>query len=477
MTKHAAILCLVAVAAPAAADDHAPSSLQMRAPPPAGDEGAPPAEDNGKTEVISVTDTPIERTLVTGRAPVSVVTRADLDASGRATLGDILQALPAQANAGNAQVNAGGDGTTRINLRGLGAPRTLVLVNGRRMVNGGSGADASVDVNTIPLAMVERVEILKDGASALYGADAVGGVVNIITRPQFDGLDVSLLTSTSQHGDGTEYDASFVTGFTTKDKNTYLVVSGGYQHHEPVLAGDRAFSQFQDSYDFASRTVTRNQSLAAIGGRLDPSSIGPGGMAPPGCASDACKPDGNGGWTRFSSGDLYNEATQSYVYTPSTRYNVFGTAGNRLGDHAALLLEVSYLHRSSDRQLSPVAFTADSPISKDSLYNPLGGDLLDYRRRMTELGAREFIDTVSTTRIVLGVTGSVPASWGVLDGWKYELSYNYGTSDALAGTTGQLNKLRLTDALGPSMLDAGGAPICVRVPGDATTKIVYHVFL
>src|SRR5262249_30512381 len=142
---------------------------------PTRDDSAPAAEDNGKTEVITVTDSTVEHELLTGRAPASVVTRTDLAASGHATLGDILQALPAQANAGNAQVNAGGDGTTRINLRGLGAPRTLVLLNGRRIVNGGNGADASVDVNTIPLPMVERVEILKDGASMLYGADAVGG--------------------------------------------------------------------------------------------------------------------------------------------------------------------------------------------------------------------------------------------------------------------------------------------------------------
>jgi iron complex outermembrane receptor protein len=254
------------------------------------------------------------------------------------------------------------------------------------------------------------------------------------------------------------------------------VVSGGYQHHEPVLAGDRGFSSFQDSYDFASRTVIRNASLAGLGGRLDASSLGPGGMRPAGCASDGCKPDGNGGWTDFvPARDAYNEATQSYLYTPSTRYNVFGTAGNRLNDHAALVLEVSYLHRSSDRQLSPVAFTADTPISKDSLYNSLGGDLLDYRRRMTELGPREFVDTVTTRRLVLGITGSAPESWGVLKNWNYELSFNYGEGTAVVGTTGQLNKLRLGEALGPSMRDASGTPICVRVPGDATTQIIYHV--
>jgi outer membrane receptor protein involved in Fe transport len=495
MTKHAAILCLWAVAVPAAADDRAPSSLRMREPAartrlaplpldrrvaqrppdePSGEPSAPPAGDNGKVEVISVTDSPIEHDLITGRAPVSLVTRADLAASGHATLGDLLQALPAQTNGGNAQINAGGDGTTRINLRGLGAPRTLVLVNGRRMVNGGSGADASVDVTTIPLAMVERVEILKDGASMLYGADAVGGVVNIVTRPQFDGTDATLLTSTSQRGDGIEYDASAVAGFASEHRNSYLVISAGYQHHEPVLAGDRAFSQFQDSYDYASRTMTRNASLAATGGRLDPSSIGPGGMVPAGCGPGACKPDGNGGWTDFvAPRDLYNDAAQNYLYTPSTRYSAFATAGNRINDHAAVLLEASYMYRNSDRQLSPVAFDADTPISKNSLYNPLGGDILDYRRRITELGPRGYVDTVTTRRLVLGITGSAPESWPVFDGWNYEVSYNYGIGEARVGTTGQLDKLHVADALGPSMLDASGTPICVTVPGNAATKIIY----
>ncbi|HEU4730917.1 MAG TPA: TonB-dependent receptor [Kofleriaceae bacterium] len=524
MTKHAAILCLVATASPAAADDHAPSSLQMREPRPArtrwspvplgrrvaqlppdaptdaapaeppapappaaaeppparraDDEGATPGADDGKTEVISVTGSTVEHKLFTGRAPVSVVTRADLDASGRATLGDILQALPAQSNAGNAQVNAGGDGTTRINLRGLGAPRTLVLLNGRRVVNGGPGADAAVDINAIPLAVIERVEILKDGASALYGADAVGGVVNLITRPRFDGTDVSLLTSTSQRGDGTEYDASFVTGFTTSDKRTYLVLSGGYQRHDPVFAGDRGFSTFQDSYDFASRTEARNASLAAPGGRLDVSSIGvagmPGGVHPPGCGSEVCKPDGNGGWADFAAPrDLYNDAAANYLYTPSSRYNVFASAGNRLGDNAALFLELLYLHRKSDRRLSPVAFTADAPISKDSLYNPFGGDILDYRRRFVELGPRQFIDDIGSSRFVFGITGNVPASSGLLEDWSYEVSYNYGDTEESGTTTGQLLKHRVADALGPSMLDASGVPICVRTPGDPTSQIVY----
>ena len=537
MMKHAAILCLAATAAPAVADDHAPSSLRMREPRPAhtrrspvqlgprvaqlspdappgdapdpppppppptpaptatpppvltppapapsppakrtDDKHAAPAQEDGKTEVISVTDSSIEHKLFTGRAPVSVVSRADLTASGRATLGDILQALPVQANAGNAQVNAGGDGTTRINLRGLGAPRTLVLLNGRRIPNGGNGADASVDVNAIPLPVIERVEILKDGASALYGADAVGGVVNLITRPQYEGTDVSLLTSTSQRGDGTEYDAGFVTGFTTDDKNTYLVFSAGYQRHDPVFAGDRAFSAFQNSYDFASKTLTRNASLATPGGRLDVSSIGAGGVQPPGCTSGVCKPAADGTWTDFvGPRDLYNETASNYLYTPSTRENVFATAGNRIRDNVALFGELLYQHRDSSRQLSPVAFEADSPISKDSMYNPLGGDIVDYRRRITELGPRQYSDTISMLRLVVGLTGEAPSSWEALKGWKYEVSENYGYTSSLVGTDGQLNKPRVADALGPSMIDVYGNPICVRKPGDPTTQIVYII--
>ena len=310
----------------------------------------------------------------------------------------------------------------------------------------------------------------------LYGADAIGGVVNIITRPQFDGTDVTLLTSASQRGDGIEYDASAVTGFASEHRNSYLVLSAGYQHHEPVLAGDRAFSQFQNSYDFASKAVTRNQSLAAASGRLDPSSLGPGGMVPPGCASGACKPDGNGGWAEFvAPRDLYNDAAQNYLYTPSTRYSAFATAGNRINDHATVLLEASYMYRTSDRQLSPVAFTADAPISKFSIYNPLGGEVLDYQRRITELGPRQYVDQVTTRRVVLGLTGSVPGSWPVLENWQYEVSYNYGIGEARVGTTGQLDKLHVADALGPSMHDADGTPICVRVPGNIATKIIYQL--
>ena len=477
-------------AAPAPSDDSTPPAPPAGPPPlastppadptpapstsaPSGSSATPTVEgaapEVGKNEVIQVTGTTVERQLFTGRAPVSVITRDDLAASGRATLGDILQSMPGQSNAANAQVNAGGDGATRLNLRGLGAPRTLVLLDGRRIVAGGPGADAAVDINAIPLPVIERVEVLKDGASAIYGADAVGGVVNLVTRSRFDGTEASVLTSTSQHGDGTEYAASFVSGFVTG--KTYFVVSGGYQRHDSVLASDREFAKFQRSYDFSARTETRNTSLAAPGGRLDVLSLNPADVRPPGCSSNVCKPTGNGEWANFvEPDDRYNEAAASYVYTPSRRYDVFVSAGNQLSDTTSVVLEVLYMDRNSDRQLSPVAFSADSPISRFSLYNPLGADIGDYRRRMTELGPRQYVDNVGMLRLVVGLAGSL---FGPLKDWKYEVSENYGLTSASLGTTGQLRLDRVADALGPSMLDEHHVPICVRTPGDTKTQIVY----
>src|SRR5258706_375000 len=193
--------------------------------------------------------------ILASAAPVTILSRDDLNAAGRSTVGDIIQALPAQSNAINAQVNNGGDGSTRVNIRGLGTARTLVLVNGRRVVPGGVGADDSVDLNAIPLAVIERVEVLKDGASAIYGSDAVGGVVNLITRTDFAGTEASLYTGGSPRGDGFTYDASFVSGYNSENKKGNIVFSAGFQNQDSVFAGDRPFSQVQKTFDFSTRVV------------------------------------------------------------------------------------------------------------------------------------------------------------------------------------------------------------------------------
>jgi len=201
------------------------------------------AEQGAKTEVITVTGSLIGRKEVDSPSPISVVDRQRMDDAGITNVGDILQKIPSQGNAINSQNNNGGDGSTRIDLRSLGSARTLVLMNGRRLVPSGLGADASVDLGTIPLAMIERVEVLKDGASAIYGSDAIAGVVNIITKSNFNGTEASIYTATTQKGDGTNYDLSFVSGHSSQKGN--ITFSGGFQNQDPVMAGDRDFASWR----------------------------------------------------------------------------------------------------------------------------------------------------------------------------------------------------------------------------------------
>src|SRR5262249_54470277 len=143
------------------------------------------------------------------------------------TLGDFLQTLPEQGNAPNFQLNNGGanydaDGSTRISLRSLGVERTLVLVNGRRMVPSGVGASPGVDLNTIPTAAVERIEVLKDGGSAVYGSDAIAGVVNIITRKSYEGTDVTAQYGASSRGDAETFEVSALVG-RSGDRGNFLL--------------------------------------------------------------------------------------------------------------------------------------------------------------------------------------------------------------------------------------------------------------
>ena len=425
------------------------------------------AEQEAKEEVITVTGSTIERKTLTTPAPLTILNRDDLNAAGRSTVGDILQSLPAQSNAINAQANNGGDGSTRVNIRGLGTARTLTLLNGRRVVPGGTGADASVDLNAIPLAVIERVEVLKDGASAVYGSDAIGGVVNIITRTDFDGTEVALYSGTSQKGDGFTYDASFVTGHNSENKKGNIIFSAGIQSQDPVFAGDRDFSKFDKTFDFATGEESVGGSTAIPGGRIDTTLIDTDGDGKGdkvnicGATVRFCTSNGMGGYRPYTApADLYNYQPVNYLYTPSSRYNVYSAGTYKIIPEVSGFFEASYLNRTSDQQLAPEPFAAAATISKDSIYNPFGGDVLSYRRRLEEFGPRRSLQSVDTFRIVGGFQGAVPEDAPAFKNWKWELSYNYGRTDAIQKGEGNLILSHLEDAIGPSFIDGNNNPTC-----------------
>jgi iron complex outermembrane recepter protein len=147
---------------------------------------------SGEVGELIVTGSRIKRADIEGVGPATVIGAPEIAKTGIVNVETMLQRLPAAAGYSGGQGNAywasRGWGTATVNLRGLGINRTLVLLNGRRLVNGGTGANSAPDLNTIPASIIGRIEVLKDGASAIYGTDAVAGVVNIITRKDIEGL-------------------------------------------------------------------------------------------------------------------------------------------------------------------------------------------------------------------------------------------------------------------------------------------------
>ncbi|MCE9579209.1 MAG: TonB-dependent receptor [Deltaproteobacteria bacterium] len=446
-------------------------------------------------EVIEVTGSLVDRKTLDTPAPVSVVDREIMQASGLTNVGDILQKLPSQSNAINANFNNGGDGSTRINLRGLGANRTLVLMNGRRIVPGGTGADSSVDLAVIPIAAIERIEILKDGASAIYGSDAIGGVVNVITRSDFKGTEVTGYTglaqaSGSKNGaDGQTYDVSVATG--TASSKGSIMMAAQYSQTQPIFAGDREFGRTDLDFDYTATDpadqIVENGSGTIPEGRIKWKD----GQPDTGnalwdslsgkCASGFCVNDGMGGYRNYNGGgnsdsgkgDLYNFQPENYLVTPLRRYNVFADGTYHFNSHVNGKIEMLYVNRKSNQSLAPEPLVFDSfgvTISKDSIYNPFERNVYVYRRRFLEGGDRLFKQNVDTFRTVVGLEGDIPEDAPALKNWKWDVSYNYGRTQAISINQGNLILSHLANAVGPSFIDPDtGTPTCGSpgAPGPA----------
>ena len=173
-------------------------------------------------EKIQVTGSRIKRSDMETASPVTLIGADEIKASGATSVDSVLQQMTATGGAmTNPGVNNGSGGGASIDLRGLGSQRTLVLVNGRRMINSGTGAASTVDLNTIPVSMIKQIEVLKDGASAVYGTDAVAGVVNIILKNDFEGLDLNVNTAMTSKHDASETSIDFTLG-TTFDKGNMV---------------------------------------------------------------------------------------------------------------------------------------------------------------------------------------------------------------------------------------------------------------
>jgi outer membrane receptor protein involved in Fe transport len=446
------------------------------------------AKESEMIEEVIVTGSRIKRADLDSASPVTVMTREDFEWKGVTDVGYLLQRMPGMAGSPiGTTTNNGGDGSVQIDLRGLGSIRTLTLVNGKRTVDGG-------DYQTIPATMIERVEILKDGASAVYGADAVAGVVNIITRTDYEGVSLEAYTTDFFDMDsGAQQSYNFIAGKSFDGGN--VMFGAEFVDQEEAYQSDAPWDFFQDSW-YIYPSGCENQVTAAWDGT----------------ASGGCYPVGSsripesrigfltqgtfmapGGVLTPHDGRTYNYAPVNYIQTPYERTNVFAHLNYEIFDGVQLAAEIRWNDRSSAQELAPQPYnsptdpayngvfngTAYSGISEQNYYlrqsidaynaaNP-GAPLAyepvrDARRRMVET-TRRFQQEVDQTQINVSLSGDFnDIAWNVY--------FNRGFRDRTDLDFGQFSGPQLSNAMGPSAdLDGDGMPECYQDVTDPSSVI------
>ena len=341
--------------------------------------------DEETLKEVEVLGSRIKRTDTETASPVLVIDAATIERAGAVTLGDIIQDLPAIAGAAtNPSVNnGGGDGAASISLRGLGEQRTLLLVNGRRVNYN--------DVNSIPASLVRTIEVLKDGASAIYGSDAIGGVVNFTLKNDFEGAVVNLDYGVSSEDDGKRQGGSAAFGVSGERGN--FMVNLNYSDQEQVNAADRDFSR--NALTLYSGAVTVGGSSRTTTGRyaVPRTLAAANGINCPGTAANvALTRISDRPGTRISDfrcfaapGDLFNyQAVGNLSLTPQERAGLFFAGNFNITDTVSAYAEAWTQNTRSAYQIAPLPFDGrpgqdQVVLSRNSVFNPFGVDIIDSR--------------------------------------------------------------------------------------------------
>lgn len=497
MIAGSAISLALCASLPAFAQDTAPAATQ------AEEEDEEEAEEEGSGQPILVTGSRIARPTLQSAVPLTSVTVEDLTGTGEVSLGDALNDLPSLRStfsSGNSSRFIGTAGLSLLDLRGLGTDRTLVLVNGRRHVTSTPG-DNGFDVNTIPTDLVDRIDIVTGGNSAIYGSDAVAGVVNFIMKRDFDGITARAQAGVSSRGDRGQYFASILAGQNFGDGRGNIAFSGEYTRQQPLLFRDRdglagAFSgrcQFNQSDSVVGEPAAGDgipDSTFACGIRnatiSDAGTVG--GL-------------GNGVFLRF------NDLGNLFIDTPTTSFAGIGNTGFTQGGNGSTLRNTGSLLAGVDRYAFNVLAHYDvseafkpfieakyvrtdvtgegQPSFFTSVPGTLGGPAFrcnngflsaqnlttlqsfgicanvatgtfPLARFNIDLGGRGFDGTRETYRAVAGIEGTFN------EDWNYELAVNYGRFEATGFNTNNLLLFTqdLTDFDGFNLaVDAVVAPV------------------
>ncbi len=430
---------------------------------------------------IEVTGSRIRQVDIETEAPVLTISRADIEQQGFQSVADILQNISAvgapaisRASPLSAGENVGGQ---FISMRNLGTQRTLILVNGKRLGISTSGLQ---DVSLIPTVAVERVEVLKDGASSIYGSDAIAGVVNIITRSNFEGATVDAYYGQYSQGDGETTRASGILGF-TGDRGS-ITAAVEYRKEEEVFARDREYSAYPQGYNHPTRgwttasqwgqiTDTRSATSNPFGvGNLvlnqgaDWRNIANYHAQNTNTGTTAADPNG-------STLDKSNTNQQTHLRTPLESRSLFVNGLFDITENIRFRGDVLYTDRDAERQVAGYPFQSASAgvvpggfkMSRDSYYNPVGVKQgyanphdVNFTRRTWEVPR---VDSPSSTtwRFSAAVEGSFDVSDRIFD---WDVNYLYNNNKVHQENYGNLNIERAKQSTGASFLDTDGVVKC-----------------
>ncbi|MEM1230432.1 MAG: TonB-dependent receptor [Pseudomonadota bacterium] len=432
---------------------------------------APPAlaadgddEDEASIEEVVVTGSRVRRSDFTSSSPITVITGQSILESG---FGDLGEALRNQVAAGTAGFNQSsilsGGGSTSVDLRNLGASRVLVLINGKRVASFADAlANQATDLTFLPNALIDRVDILRDGASAVYGSDAITGVVNIILKESFEGIEAGATTGISGEGDAEYHAANFAMG-TSSDRGS-IMIGGEYRYQNNLEQTERDWSF--PNITSLSAAGTNNGSFFHPGGIF----LGDGGAlfctVPRAFGGDERTNDlancpslqaqsNPGELARYDYG-LEQDIFNSFKILSAGAYGTYEITEGIQG-----FMELQYAKRRSEFNLdgNPGSFgTPGVPngwrVPSTNPNNPTGQDGLFLVRPSSTIGIRANEAESDTLRIVGGLRGEVVNEDNFLDGWSWEVSWLYTRVDANLRTDSVWNLLRAVTISDPDLCAA-----------------------
>ncbi len=415
----------------------------------------------------------------TSPSPISVATSAEIQLTKAQSVEDVLNRMtgPDFSNGGlSSASNNGGVGLSEVGLRGLGPTRTLVLIDGQRLIPVFSGATSVPDLNSVPLALVDRIEVLRDGASSIYGADAIGGVINIITKKHADGLFIDGSVGTSQHGGGTQYSVTGALGLNSERGNLLLGVGWDHTDHieqsqrtwavathigEGAVEGGSAYrSQIDILQDENSTAVWANGIQYDISNPIV-ATLAPNLVFLPGKGVSKLNAGGPG-WN-YLTGELDRKQISF-----SGHYNIT--------DNISVVGEGFFTDRNSAQSLRPepllgdaiATFVNGSPVFAGFVVpnfapgNTTGQDITAFLTPV-QFGPRRYNQESQTYRIRFGLEGTLAGKYDWEFGYVTQENstvtevHNEGDFNHLAQITGQIQCIDVPGGCSPNTLPAGNS--------------------